>query len=74
MKSPALKMAHHVLCFVTALGSLHVGLVAMNFNLLGYPFLAPFALPIEYIFGLAGLASLVMLFMHTAFCDCVTSR
>ncbi len=74
MKSPALKMAHHVLCFVTALGALHVGLVAMGYNLLGFPFLVAFARPIEYIFGLAGLASLVMLFMHTAFCDCMTSR
>lgn len=72
MKSPALKMAHHVLCFVTALGSLQVGLGAMGYSLFAFPFLAAFVQPISYIFGLAGLASLVMLFMHATFCDCAS--
>ncbi len=72
MKSPALKMFHHVVLFLSALGALHVGLLAMGYNVLGVPFLATFARPIEYIFGLSGLISLVtMLFMHSMICDCM---
>jgi len=70
MKSPALRTFHHVVCWLTALGSLHVGLVAMGWNVFGMvPALATLAMPLAYLFGLAGLASLVMLVMH-AFCGC----
>jgi hypothetical protein len=71
MKSPALHMFYHVVFFLSALGALHVGLLAMGYNVLGMPFLMNLAKPIEYIFGLAGLISLVlMIFMHSMVCNC----
>jgi uncharacterized membrane protein YuzA (DUF378 family) len=71
MKSPALRMFHHVLCWVTALGSLHVGLVAMGWNVfVMVPGIAMLAQPVAYLFGFAGLASLVMLVFHGIFFHC----
>jgi hypothetical protein len=32
--------------------------------------LANFAKPLEYIFGIAGVISLLLFFMHTATCKC----
>ena len=69
MKSQGMKLFHHVVCFLTALAAIHVGLMAMGYNLLGMGFLVQFAKPIDYIFGLAGVAAVVMFFMHI-FCDC----
>lgn len=60
MKSPLGRTVHHVITIIAALGALHVGLLAMGYNMLGLPFLAQFTRPIEYIFGLAGAITLVM--------------
>lgn len=70
MKSHGMKMLHHAVCFLTALAGIHVGLMAMGYNVLHMGMLSGFAMPIEYLFGLAGVAGLVMWFMHTFFCDC----
>ena len=72
MKSDGMKLLHSVVCLLTSLAALHIGLMAVGYNLLGTGFLGGFARPIEYIFGLAGIAGLVMWVLHTFFCDCLS--
>ncbi|MGE0207112.1 MAG: hypothetical protein AB7R69_04680 [Candidatus Babeliales bacterium] len=60
----------HAICFLTSLAAFNIGLTAMGHNLFDMGFLHQFAMPIAYIFGLAGAAGLVMWVMHTFFCNC----
>lgn len=70
MKSPAMKSVGIILWALTSLGALHVGLMAMGYNLLAFAPLMSFAKPIEYIIGIAGLISFVLLVMHGGCCAC----
>lgn len=66
-----LKFTHHVLCFITALCGIHVGLKALGYDFIGrVHFLSSNALYIDYIFGIAGAVSLVLLILHSVFCAC----
>lgn len=58
---------------ITALGSLHVGLQELGYNLLSHPMLMGSSHIFGYVFGLAGLVSLVMFVMHCCgehMCNC----
>ena len=50
---------------LTAIGSIHLGLIGLGFNFLNMPFiqenLAAFIIPLHYVFGVAGVLSLVMM-------------
>jgi len=50
---------------LTALGSIHLGLIGLGFNVLTMPFvqenLAMLIVPLHYVFGVAGVLSLVMM-------------
>ncbi|MGE0207111.1 MAG: hypothetical protein AB7R69_04675 [Candidatus Babeliales bacterium] len=59
----------HVVCFLTSLAALNVGLTAMGYNLFDMGFLHQFAMPIAYIFGLAGAVGLAMWIKDTFFCN-----
>jgi len=67
MHSPIMKIVCIVSWLITALVSLHVGLVAIGWNLLEQPFFAGnfgmLVLPAMYIIGLAGAFSLFSLIM-----------
>jgi len=63
-------MLYSAVCLLTSLAALHVGMMAMDYNMLAMGFLANFARPLEMIFGIAGAIGLVMWVMHTFFCDC----
>jgi uncharacterized membrane protein YuzA (DUF378 family) len=70
MKCHGIKWLHHAVCIITALGSIHVGLLSVGYNVLAMGFLAGLAKPIEAIFGLVGLLSIVLLVMHSMCCGC----
>jgi uncharacterized membrane protein YuzA (DUF378 family) len=70
MKSPALRALAGIVWVITAIGCIHIGLLALGYNLLGIQFLAGLTKPIEYIFGAAGVISLLLFFMHSATCKC----
>lgn len=56
---------------VTALGSLHAGMMAMGYNLLAHPMFAMFGKLLEYGFGIFGAISLVMFVAHLmGACSC----
>jgi hypothetical protein len=69
----ALKSLGALLWLVTGLGSLHIGLKALGWNLMGNAVMGGFALYVEYAFGAAGLLSLLMLAAHLGgshMCNC----
>lgn len=70
MRSPVVKVLFSVVWFLTAVAAIHIGLMAMGYNMLSMHILANFAKPLEYIFGIAGVISLLLFFMHTATCKC----
>lgn len=70
-----MKFVHHVACFLTALCSINVGAKAF-FNKDIYavaPMLMAHETYINYIFGIAGAVSLVLLVMHSVLCACGSS-
>lgn len=75
--SPVLKFLGLTAWLITALVSLHIGLVAMGWDLTAMAFvqnnLAMLIMPMRYIIGLAGLWSLiamVMMLMGMGCCKC----
>jgi len=58
-------MLGQVVWLLTALGSIHLGLIGLGFNFLNLPFiqenLAMLIVPLHYVFGVAGVLSLVMM-------------
>jgi len=58
-------MLGQLVWLLTALGSIHLGLIGLGFNILEMPFfmdnLAMLDKPIHYLFGVAGVLSLVMM-------------
>lgn len=71
MKSPALQLFHHIVDFLTAFAAVHLGLLAMGYNVFGVQFLMNLERPFGYIFGIAGIISLIfMVGMHGMYCDC----
>lgn len=70
MSSPVMKMVGMAVWVITALGAVHVGLGALGYNLLAHPMFMSLARPLEYLVGLAGVLSLVMLVMHGGCCWC----
>jgi hypothetical protein len=64
MKSPLMKFVGMAVWFLTALAALHVGMRVMGWNMLDMPMLMPYSHFVGYIFGIAGLVSMVMFFMH----------
>lgn len=69
-KSPGMYALTAAVWIITAIGSLHVGLMAMGYNMLHMQFLAGLARPIEYIFGIAGVLSLILFVVHGSCCHC----
>lgn len=61
------KLVAHIVWFVTAIGAIHLGLMAAGYNLIDTLHLGHLARTIDYIFGIAGVLSLIMLVM------CMTS-
>lgn len=56
---------------VTALGSLHAGLMSMGYNLLAHPMFMSIGKFVEYGFGIFGALSLVMFVLHMmGSCSC----
>jgi hypothetical protein len=56
---------------ITALGSLHAGLLAMGYDLLAHPMLMSFGKILGYGFGIFGAISLVMFVGHLmGACSC----
>jgi len=55
----------HTVWLITALGSIHLGLIGLGYNVLQQPFfvtnLAQFIVPIHYVFGIAGVLSIIMM-------------
>ncbi len=70
MRSPAMKIVASVVWALTAIGCIHIGLLALNYNFLSMAPLVHFARPLEYIFGIAGVISLVLFVMHSGCCWC----
>lgn len=62
MKS-GMKLLGSVVWVLTALAALHLGLVALGYNVLSLANLGNLEKPLAYVFGLSGVASLVMFFM-----------
>jgi uncharacterized membrane protein YuzA (DUF378 family) len=61
--SPLMKMIAKVSLFLSSLAAIHQGLVAVGYNALDVLKLHEYSQPLGYIFGIAGITSLVMLCM-----------
>lgn len=61
--SPVMKMVAKVALFLSSLAAIHQGLVAVGYNALDVLRLNEHAQMLGYIFGIAGVISLVMLCM-----------
>lgn len=61
--SPAMKMVAKISMFLSSLAAIHQGLMAIGYNGLEVLKLHAYAQPLGYIFGIAGVISLVMLCM-----------
>jgi len=63
-------MLGQVVWLLTAIGSIHLGLIGLGFNFLNLPFiqenLAMLIVPLHYVFGVAGVLSLVMMMQSCA--------
>jgi hypothetical protein len=70
MKSPAMHFIGAAACVISSIGAIHIGLLAMGYNLLNMQFLMGLARPIEYLFGIAGVISLVLFIMYGCCCHC----
>ena len=60
------KLFDNVIWIITALGSIHLGLISIGYSIFSRPIfmttLSGLIIPIHYIIGLAGLISLLMFF------------
>jgi hypothetical protein len=63
MKTPLMRSCGAAVWLITALGCIHLGLMAMGYNPIETLGLQNMAKVIGYIFGIAGVASLIMFFM-----------
>jgi len=73
MKSSAMKLVSSVVWVITALGCIHIGLVALGYDLLArFDMAATLDKPLAYTFGVAGVISLIMFAMALSHhnCDC----
>lgn len=61
--SPVMKMIAKVALFLSSLAAIHQGLIAVGYNALDVLKLHEHAQILGYIFGIAGVVSLVMLSM-----------
>ena len=61
--SPAMKMVAKISGIIASLGSIHLGLTAMGRDPLALLKLHEYSRELGYLFGLAGLVSLVMLIL-----------
>jgi uncharacterized membrane protein YuzA (DUF378 family) len=73
--SPIMKLVAKVSMFLSSLAAIHQGLVAVGYNALDVLRLHEYGRPIGYVFGIAGIISLVMLCMwcmkhHGCGCSC----
>lgn len=71
MKSPACRLFVDLVWLLTALGSLHLGLMALGYDVPMMLGIYELHKTLMYIFGLAGAASLVLLVMR---CHCHVSH
>lgn len=66
-KSPLVKKLAALSIWITALASIHLGLIGLGYNIFSLPFFLvqfPYLIvPLHYIIGLAGIISLVLFFM-----------
>jgi dipeptide/tripeptide permease len=63
MRTPLMKTVGMAVWFLTALCAMYVGAVAWGYDFLAHPSLAHFRMPLVYIFGIAGVVSMVMFLM-----------
>jgi uncharacterized membrane protein YuzA (DUF378 family) len=79
MKSPMMRIVGHAVWLLTALAGIHLGLKAMGYNLMESSFVQMnmnwIVMPLYYLFGIAGVASLIMFFIacskgHNCSCGC----
>ena len=63
MKSPLMKTLGTIVWVITALASIHIGLMAMGYNVLDMAHISQYSRTIDYIVGIAGVISLLMLIM-----------
>jgi len=63
MKSPALKMVWDVAVVLSALCAIHVGLVELGFDVMAMGGLTELKMYVNYIFGIAGVTTLVLFIM-----------
>ena len=61
--SPVMKIVAKVAVFLSALAAIHEGLIAVGYNALDVLRLHAYTQPLGYIFGIAGIISLITLFM-----------
>lgn len=59
--SPIVKLIAKISMFLSALAAIHLGLMAIGYDAVSVLRLHEYARPIGYIFGIAGIISLVML-------------
>jgi len=74
VRFPGAKIIVPISWVITALAALHIGLVAVGFDITTTHFvmanMMSFAKPVQYIVGLSGLFSLVMFFSSMGCSDC----
>ena len=71
--SPVMRMIAKVALFLSSIAAIHQGLLALGYNGLEVLKLQEHAQVLGYIFGIAGVISLVMLVMWCMKCRCSSS-
>ncbi len=78
MKSPVMKLVGNVVWLITALASIHIGLMALGYNVLDMAHISQFSRTIDYVIGVAGVISLLMMIMWLgsgcSSCECEHSH
>lgn len=74
--SPVMKLVAKLSIFLSALAGIHQGLMALGYNVLPMIKLQEYSHIINYVFGVAGVITLVMLVMWCVshHCECGSSN
>lgn len=69
MNSAGMKWFGWLIWLLTALGSIHLGLLALHYDLIEKFGLRQWDTYLAYIFGIAGVLSLLMMVKHIYYCS-----
>ena len=67
MHSP-MKFVYYLIVFIAALGSIHLGLMAAGYDVLSMVNVSHLTKPLYTTFGVCGILTVIMLFMHCSGC------